>query len=243
VIAPTACTWTASSNAPWLIVTSSGLAGAGDVQFTAAANAASALRTGTLTIAGQPYTVTQPGAPCTFLLSSGSSGTIPAAGISTPATFNFASAAPGCSATGMSFADWITVSTSSGGGSSGTVSYSAAANPFGSTRTGSIQLGDQVFTVSQEAAACSFTLNLPGALYDRSGGNGSIVATQLGTSCTPAVENLRPEMVQPGTVTGPASGAWTLPYSIVPFDSTLGDIRRATLTFGGQRFKVKQTSW
>lgn len=243
VIAPSACSWTASSNAPWLIITSSGLTGTADVQFTAIANIASAPRTGILTIAGQTYTITQAGALCTFLLSSGSSGTIPAAGISTPATFNFASAAPGCSATAMSFADWITVSTSSGGGSSGTVSYSVAANPFGSARTGSIQVGDQVFTVLQAAAACSFTLNLPGAIYDRSGGSGSIVAAQLGAGCTPGVDNSRPEMVQPGAVTGPAAGAWTLPYAVVPFDSTLGDTRRATLTFGGQRFKVKQTSW
>jgi hypothetical protein len=243
VIAPPACSWTASSNAPWLIITSSGLTGTADVQFTAMSNTASVPRTGTLTIAGQTYTVTQAGAPCTFLLSSGSSGTIPAAGISTPATFNFASATPGCSATAMSFADWITVSTSSGGGGSGTVSYTVTPNPFGSGRTGSIQIGDQVFTVVQAAAACSFTLNLPGAIYDRSGGSGSIVATQSGAGCTPGVENSRPEMVQPGTISGPAAGTWTLPYAVVPFDSTLGDTRRATLTFGGQRFKVKQTSW
>jgi hypothetical protein len=53
------CTWTAASNAPWLTITS-GAAGTGNgtVGFTSAANVAGS-RTGTLTIAGQTFTVTQ----------------------------------------------------------------------------------------------------------------------------------------------------------------------------------------
>jgi hypothetical protein len=53
------CTWTASSNAPWLTITS-GASGSGNgaVGFTAAANVGAA-RSGTLTIAGQTFTVTQ----------------------------------------------------------------------------------------------------------------------------------------------------------------------------------------
>jgi hypothetical protein len=53
------CTWTAASNAPWLTITS-GAAGAGNgsVGFSAAANVAGA-RSGTLTIAGQTFTVNQ----------------------------------------------------------------------------------------------------------------------------------------------------------------------------------------
>jgi hypothetical protein len=53
------CTWTASSNAPWLTITS-GASGSGNgaVGFTAAANIG-AVRSGTLTIAGQTFTVTQ----------------------------------------------------------------------------------------------------------------------------------------------------------------------------------------
>jgi hypothetical protein len=53
------CAWTAGSNAPWLTITS-GASGTGNgtVGFAAAANTGVA-RTGTLTIAGQPFTVTQ----------------------------------------------------------------------------------------------------------------------------------------------------------------------------------------
>lgn len=56
------CAWTASSNAPWLTVTSGATGnGNGAVGFTAGANIAGA-RSGTLTIAGQTFTVNQDGA-------------------------------------------------------------------------------------------------------------------------------------------------------------------------------------
>jgi len=54
------CTWTAVSNATWITITSgSSGAGNGTVNFTAAANTTGNNRTGTLTIAGQTFTVTE----------------------------------------------------------------------------------------------------------------------------------------------------------------------------------------
>jgi M6 family metalloprotease-like protein len=55
------CTWTAAANAAWLTITggASGT-GSGTVNYTAGANSSSA-RTGTLTIAGQTFTVNQAG--------------------------------------------------------------------------------------------------------------------------------------------------------------------------------------
>lgn len=73
----TACTWTASSNASWISVTSGASgSGSGTVSFSVAANSSSASRTGTLNIAGQTYTVTQsgvspPGAPTLLRLVAG----------------------------------------------------------------------------------------------------------------------------------------------------------------------------
>jgi Putative binding domain, N-terminal/Viral BACON domain len=61
VTTTSACAWTASSNAPWLTITS-GAAGTGNgtVGFSAAVNVLGS-RTGTLTIAGQTFSVTQDG--------------------------------------------------------------------------------------------------------------------------------------------------------------------------------------
>src|SRR5581483_3728733 len=61
------CAWTATSNVAWIVITSGSN---GAVKHSVAANASSAPRTGTLTVAGQTFTVTQPdGRNCTFTLS------------------------------------------------------------------------------------------------------------------------------------------------------------------------------
>ena len=54
------CAWSAASNVPWLAITS-GLAGSGDgvITYSVAANTAAAVRTGTITVKGIPFTVTQ----------------------------------------------------------------------------------------------------------------------------------------------------------------------------------------
>jgi hypothetical protein len=63
VTAPAGCPWTAVSNNPeWLTVTSGASgSGAGIVQVNAVANASGAARTGTITVSGQTFTVTQAG--------------------------------------------------------------------------------------------------------------------------------------------------------------------------------------
>jgi uncharacterized protein (TIGR03437 family) len=54
------CNWTASSNANWITIASGGSgAGSGAVNFSVGANLNSSARTGTMTIAGQTFTVTQ----------------------------------------------------------------------------------------------------------------------------------------------------------------------------------------
>src|SRR2546425_6132021 len=58
--APTVCSWGAASNASWISVTSGSIGnGNGTVNYSVAANTSSAVRTGTLTIADQTFTVTQ----------------------------------------------------------------------------------------------------------------------------------------------------------------------------------------
>jgi hypothetical protein len=69
VTAGAGCPWTATSNAPSFLNIKSGASGTGNgtVSYTIAANSTPAQRTGTLTIAGQTFTVTQTGASPTVL--------------------------------------------------------------------------------------------------------------------------------------------------------------------------------
>ena len=72
------CTWTAVSNASWLVITSnSSVTGNGAANYSALSNSSGSTRTGTLTVAGQSITITQSGIPTyTITASAGSNGTI-----------------------------------------------------------------------------------------------------------------------------------------------------------------------
>jgi hypothetical protein len=62
VSTPASCTWTVVSNAPWIVITSnSSGTGNGSVTFSVMSNTGSASRTGTVTVAGNTFTVTQLG--------------------------------------------------------------------------------------------------------------------------------------------------------------------------------------
>jgi hypothetical protein len=241
VIAPAVCGWSASSNDPsWLTVTSpasGSSSGSSNVLFVAGANASASPRTGTLTVASQTYTVTQAGAPCSYLLPGGSSASFGSGGSGGTATFSFTASAPGCSPSAVSYSGWITVLGTDSG--SGTVSYTVA--PATASRSGTMQLGDQTFTVTETGVPCAYSLNAYGAVYNHNGGSSSVYGT--GTiSCTgpPPVGSSQPSIVVIGALTSPN---WTLPYTVANFNSTTTAIRRATITFGGQVFAVKQTSW
>jgi hypothetical protein len=62
VTAPSGCGWTAKSNANWITITSGGSgSGNGSVTYAVAANTGTSQRTGTMTIAGKTFNVTQSG--------------------------------------------------------------------------------------------------------------------------------------------------------------------------------------
>ncbi|MEK6371125.1 MAG: BACON domain-containing protein [Acidobacteriota bacterium] len=62
VLTDSACAWTATTADAWISITSgAGGTGNGNVGYRLAANPGASSRTGTITIAGQPYTVTQAG--------------------------------------------------------------------------------------------------------------------------------------------------------------------------------------
>jgi hypothetical protein len=137
------CQWTASSNAAWISVASSGTrAGNGSVGVNVAANTGGA-RTGTVTVAGRTSTVSQ-AAGCEYRLSP-SDQTV-AAGGATGSIDVIATA--GCAWTSRSNAPWISVQSGVTGTGSGRVEYRVDQNSGGS-RTGSITIADQTFTVTQ----------------------------------------------------------------------------------------------
>src|SRR5439155_167087 len=161
----TTCGWTATDSATWITITS-GASGTGNgtVSYSVTANTSATPRTGTLTIAGQTFTVNQAGVACTFTLSPTSVS--PASG------------------TSRSNATWITITSGSTGTGNGTVGYSVAANTGTGTRTGTMTIAGTAFSVVQSApVTCTFTAS---PLTQAVGANGetAIVSVTASSSCS-----------------------------------------------------------
>jgi hypothetical protein len=114
------------------------------VQFSATQNKGTSIRTATLTIGGQVFTVSQSGT-CTYSLSA-SSQTLSASG---GAGSTKVTSKPTCAWTAASGASWLTVTGGSSGSGNGTVSFSADANPLSTTRTGTMTIAGQIYTVTE----------------------------------------------------------------------------------------------
>ncbi len=146
------CAWTATSNAAWLtIIAGASGTGNGGVNYRATANpSTTASRTGTLTIAGQTHTVTQGASTpaCTYSISP-TTASAPYTGTTAAV---LVSAGTGCAWTATSSAAWITIKSGASGTGNGTVNYQVAANTATSSRTGTLTIAGQTFTLTQAAA-------------------------------------------------------------------------------------------
>jgi hypothetical protein len=179
VSAASGCSWTANSTAPWLSVTSGASgSGNGSVAFTVAANPGSA-RSGTITVAGQTFTVNQAAAPppCTYSITPTSASIAVLGGTGSVAV----SAAAGCTWTAASNAQWITVTSGANGTGNGAVGFSVAAN-IGASRTGTITIAGQTFTVAQAALLCTYAITPTSLNTSKDGGDYSVAVT-AGNGC------------------------------------------------------------
>jgi len=234
------CMWDASSNATWLHITSTGpYNGAVSATYSADANLTGADRFGTLTVAGQPYSVTQPALVCPVALSAPSQPFGEFGGNN--GQFTFTTTPPGCNVNIQSFTSWITL------GSlipAGTVNFSVDVNTFAAPRSGSIMVGDQTFTVNQAASSCAYTLTSFASMFSRNGGDGTVPMTFTPAQCgaPPVIVNGPASMITLGPVTsGP--GTYTQNFNVGIYLSFINYVRTAQLLINGQIYTVKQTSW
>jgi Putative binding domain, N-terminal/Viral BACON domain len=138
------CTWTASSDAGWIVLRADGNGkGSAQLPFDVAATTGPP-RTGTLTVAGQRFAVTQ-SQGCSYAInpssfaapSSGGNGSIAVA------------TAANCPWTATSSAGWVTLAQKAGDGP-GTVAFNVAAS--NGARTATISIAGETFTITQSQA-------------------------------------------------------------------------------------------
>lgn len=147
VTAPAGVGWQTFVNDSWISITSgSSGAGNGTVNYSVAANSGGA-RTGTMTVAGRVFTVTQDAAPsCSYSISPTSASYTSGGGIG---SVNITTGA-GCAWTAASNDAWITITSGASGSGNGTVNYSVGINS-GAARNGTMTIAGSTFGVAQAA--------------------------------------------------------------------------------------------
>jgi hypothetical protein len=150
------CQWSAISNDNWIIINSNSQeVGDGLVQFSVQENTDSEMRTGSMTIANQKFTVVQKGkAQCVYQLSENTKEIDESGGefsVSVLATDE-------CNWDATSNANWIHIKSGSSGKGDGTITYSVDKNQTTTQRTGSITVADQTLTINQSYLDCHYTL-------------------------------------------------------------------------------------
>jgi hypothetical protein len=238
------CSWTVSNNAPAWITITAGSAGTGNgtVSYSVSENTGFT-RMGTMTIGGQTFTVTQSGSaacvstilPPTSDLFSSSPTHTPFGDVGNKGTVAVTTAVSSCSWGAASTDSWITIIAGSTGTGNGTVFYSVSENT-GFTRTGTITIGGQAFTVKQNGTAtCDYTI-APASSHLSFSGNTDTVAVTTSSSCPWSAASGASWIVITAGSAGTGNG--TVSYSVSA--NTTGSARTGTMTIGGQTFTVTQ---
>jgi hypothetical protein len=214
VTAPAGCNWTATSNASWITITSGSSGnGNGTVNYSVAANNSTSPRAGTMTIAGQTFTVNQQGITCTYTISPASNSFTSAGG---SGSFNV-NAPSGCNWTATSNASWISITSGNSGSGNGTVNYTVANNPNTSSRQDTITVRDSnnqavaTHTVNQSGISCNYSINPTNNSFSSAGGSGSFNVTAPGNCQWTASSNDSWITINSG---GSGSGNGTVNYSV-----------------------------
>jgi hypothetical protein len=229
VQAASGCAWAATADAAWLTI-SGGATGTGNgtVGFNAAANAGPA-RTGTITAAGQTFTVSQPGG-CSYALSARSTSVPGDGGSGTVGV----TADGGCTWTAASNADWISVTGGSSGSGNGNVSFSAAKHSGGS-RSGTMTIAGLSFTINQ-GESCSFSVNPTQQNVAAGGGTVTVSVDTSGGCRWTAAANVSWISV-PSGAGGTADGTVQLTIA-----ANGGGARNGTATVAGRTVTINQAN-
>jgi hypothetical protein len=228
VTAASTCTWTASTNVPWIsIVGGASGGGNGTVSFTVQANTGPA-RNGILTIGSQRFTVTQLQAECNYSISPAGQ-TFTAGGGQGTVTISTNSV---CTWNTSDVPTWVTGMPPSGTGTQA-IAFTVEPNPS-PERSAAIIIGGQSFAITQ-TGGCSYSL-APGSHNPPAGGGASSFAVNTAAGCGWTSSGV------PAWITGvPASGTGPQTINFMVAANT-GVARNANILVGGRTFAVSQPS-
>jgi hypothetical protein len=227
------CTWSARSDASWLLLRQTSGQGEATVSATVARNEQPVSRSAALTVNDQRLTITQQPRPCDLSLQ-GFAGTVPfAGGTGTVRVTTIA----GCAWTATSSAPWLLVQTPTGSGTAD-VRFNALAND-GPAREAGITIAGQTTVITQAAVVvapvCTYAINSQSQAFPVSGGTGSVTVSTPSDCEWTATGGT--SWVRLLTTSG--NGPGQAQYQVDPNPTT--QARQATLTIAGRVHTVTQS--
>ena len=227
--------WTAVSNVPWITLTGNpSSAGDGIVSYTASANTSTTARTGSISIGGLVYTLTQSGMVCQPVLSANSVSVVSGA---SAGNVNL-SVASACPWSASSNSPWLSVSNGNGTGNA-SIMYSVQANS-GSARSGILTIAGQTFTVNQSGTAtttnnCTISLSIVRKLMTAST-SAKTVMVSAPAGCGWTAQSSDPSWL----TVSPASGSGNAAVGFTAAANNAPTTRSATLTINNQSVAITQ---
>ncbi len=239
VITSNGCDWTATNNDNFITITS-GQSGSGNgtVHYTVAANSSTNPLVGTMTIAGEMFTVTQAGAPavgaCTFTLTptvvkmtdKGGKKSISVKAVGTD-----------CAWTAVSNDSFITITAGTNGTGNGKVSFTVGGNTNTTAQIGTLTIAGESVTVTQAPGGCTFRLSPKNAKLLAKGGTKTVRVTPNLSDCAwTAVSNS-------GFITITSGSTNILGKGEVSFNigtNETSNILTGSMTIAGQTYTVIQ---
>jgi hypothetical protein len=151
-------------------------------------------------------------------------------------SYSFGVAAPaGCNWTATSNDNWIRIYSGTSGTGNGGVYFSVEENSGSASRTGTLNVSGQIFTVVQGGVGCTYSVSETSAAFNEQGGTGSVEVSS-GSNCSWSVSSLAPWISVTAGATGTGNG--TVSYSVEPNTGIFS--RSGAIIIAGQTFVVHQ---
>ncbi|MFM1769790.1 MAG: hypothetical protein RJA22_2319 [Verrucomicrobiota bacterium] len=232
VTTATNCMWVATTTNAWISLPGNpGGSGSGTLTYVLAPNTSTEPRVGQILVGSEPFVITQAGAACAYRLSPA----LRTHGYAATSNGFSVVAGAACSWTALSSQPWITLVSGQSGAGDGAVGYQVAANPLPTERTGTVTVADQVFTLVQLGAPCTFALSPSARTHGAGAASNAVTLTTL-SGCSWEVLNTNSWVTFVPPVNGTNSAL--LPYLVAENPDAVERVAR--IYIGGELLTITQ---
>ena len=232
LFAGASCPWTVVNTNTWVaIISATNGTGASSVNYSIVANTGSVSRAAIMLIAGQSFTVTEQGVACTYSLNTNTASFGAEGGSSSVSLATVSD----CAWSVLNTNSWVAIISATHGVGGTTVNFSVTNNLNPASRSGTLVVAGQNFSVTQTGVICTYTLLPSNRVHSYPAVTNSLSLT-ANDPCPWSVTNTNTWLTILSGSNGVGNG--TVVYSTTA-NATSSD-RNGSLVIGGEVFVLTQ---